>query len=270
MRNKLLYVDDEESNLRIFKSTFRRDYDVLIANSAKDGIKILKEQKVDVILSDQRMPDMTGVEFLQYAMNHYPDSIRMLITGYVDLEVIKAAINKAQIIHYIQKPWDELVLTNVIKNTIKIKHLENENYKQRHELITTAVQINRTGSLINYIIKYIDDLLKKQNDNECRVGMIDIRKTLRSEIKKHDNWELFKTRFIEVHPTFFNKIKTAHPDLSRTELRYFSYLRIDMPSSEIAHALNVSTEAIKKTRYRIRKKIGLERDLSLENYISRF
>ena len=99
MENKftILYVDDEESNLNIFKNTFRRDYNILVALSATDGLEILKKEHVDLILTDQRMPEMDGVEFLKQALSIYPDLNRILITAYSDFDALRNAINEAQI-----------------------------------------------------------------------------------------------------------------------------------------------------------------------------
>ena len=132
----ILYVDDEESNLRIFRDTFRRDYNVYTAISAKEGIKILDEVKIDLVLSDQRMPGMTGVDFLKYSLEKYPEPNRILITGFSDMDAIKDAINQAHIFQYIQKPWDKARLHKTIEDALHIYRLEEENKKQKEELIT--------------------------------------------------------------------------------------------------------------------------------------
>ena len=137
MRRKfsILYVDDEESNLRIFKDTFRRNYIIFTAISGKEGIEILDNNTIDLVLSDQRMPEMTGVEFLRYTMDKYPEPNRILITGYSDISAIENAINHAHIFQYVQKPWNEKKLSSVIKSALSIYDLEQENKKQKTELI---------------------------------------------------------------------------------------------------------------------------------------
>ncbi|NJO91893.1 MAG: response regulator [Chloroflexia bacterium] len=131
----LLYVDDEESNLRIFKNTFRRKFNIYTATSAKEGMKILDNNEIDLVLSDQRMPGMTGVEFLKYTLNRHPKPNRILITGYSDLEAIENAINHAHIFQYIPKPWNEEHLMKVIEDALRIYQLEKENELQKRELI---------------------------------------------------------------------------------------------------------------------------------------
>ncbi len=131
----ILYVDDEESNLRIFRDTFRRDYTIYTALSAEEGIKILDEVKIDLVLSDQRMPGMSGVDFLKYSLEKYPEPNRILVTGFSDIEAIKDAINQAHIFQYIQKPWNRDKLHKTIENALRIYRLEEENAKQREELL---------------------------------------------------------------------------------------------------------------------------------------
>ena len=113
---KVLYVDDEANNLLAFKATFRRVYEVFTASSAVEGLSVLNDNKVHVIIADQRMPQSTGVEFFDVVRTAHPDPVRILLTGYTDAETIIDAINKGQIYRYIKKPWDELELQTTIKN----------------------------------------------------------------------------------------------------------------------------------------------------------
>ena len=104
---KVLYIDDETNNLIGLKATYRMDYDILIADSAEVGFEILEQNPdIQIILCDQRMPGKTGVEFFTEASLKYPNTVRMLITGFTDLESVVSAINNAHIFRYISKPWD--------------------------------------------------------------------------------------------------------------------------------------------------------------------
>ncbi len=143
----ILYVDDEPSNLRIFRDTFRRKFNVHTALSAKEGIEILDSQKIDLVLSDQRMPEMTGVELLQYSLKKYPESNRILITGYTDFNAIEDAINDARIFQYVQKPWKEDRLLRIIENALRIYSLEQENKQQQAALIRAKEKAERSDRL---------------------------------------------------------------------------------------------------------------------------
>ena len=113
---KVLYIDDEQNNLNGFKATFRFDYDVLIAPTtdvAKDFLQ--KHPDIMIILCDQRMPDKTGVQFFEEIRTDFPEPIRMLITGYTDVESVIDAINRGHIFRYIKKPWTDTDIKSAIE-----------------------------------------------------------------------------------------------------------------------------------------------------------
>jgi response regulator RpfG family c-di-GMP phosphodiesterase len=103
----ILYVDDEENNLFSFKAAFRLKYNIYTAISGNEAFKILNEQPVHIIITDQRMPGMTGVEFLEKVIPLFPDPMRILLTGYTDMSAVVDAVNKGKIFHYLSKPWNE-------------------------------------------------------------------------------------------------------------------------------------------------------------------
>ena len=134
----VLYVDDEINNLQSFKAAFRRDFLIYTAASAKEGMKILNEVPIQIIITDQRMPEMSGVEFLEQIIPIYPDPIRILLTGYSDIQAVIDAINKGQVYHYITKPWDEEQLRNIIKKSLEVYALRGEN----KELVKSLLRAN--------------------------------------------------------------------------------------------------------------------------------
>lgn len=136
----ILYVDDEVNNLTSFKATFRNSYNVFTAASAVDGKKILEEKSTDIqlIITDQRMPGMTGVEFLSSIIEQFPDPIRILLTGYSDIQAVIDAINRGQIYQYISKPWEEQHLKIVIEKAYEVYSLRKEN----KELIKSLLRAN--------------------------------------------------------------------------------------------------------------------------------
>lgn len=137
----ILYVDDEVNNLNSFKAAFRRDYNVFIALSGSEGIKILQDNKIHIIVTDQRMPGMTGVEFLESIIKDFPEPIRILLTGYSDIEAVIDAINKGQIYYYLSKPWDEQQLRAIFKNAYEIFSLREENKELMNKLLIANNQL---------------------------------------------------------------------------------------------------------------------------------
>lgn len=140
----ILYVDDEEQNLVSFRATFRRVYQIHTARSGQEGMDILREHVVQLIITDQRMPGMTGVQFLEKAATEYPDTIRMVLTGYSDLEAIIEVINSGRIFRYIQKPWDEQELRMTIENARQLYLLQRNNRRLVKDLQSKVEEQERT------------------------------------------------------------------------------------------------------------------------------
>ncbi|HEY2581416.1 MAG TPA: response regulator [Mucilaginibacter sp.] len=128
----VLYVDDEQNNLFSFKATFRIKYNVLTALSGDLALKILNEKRVHVVITDQRMPEMTGVEFLEIVLEKYPDPMRVLLTGYADMSAVVDAVNKGKIFHYLAKPWNEEELDLTINRAYE-KYLEKAQLQEMNE-----------------------------------------------------------------------------------------------------------------------------------------
>ncbi|MBC7614532.1 MAG: response regulator [Pedobacter sp.] len=141
MSANILYVDDEPHNLSAFSASYRRLYKIFTAESAEDGRKILDKEDIHVIITDQRMPKTTGVEFLASILEVYPEPIRMILTGYTDIDAVIAAINKGQVYRYIQKPWQEEDLRINIDKAIEIYTLRKENKELTAKLLIVNKQL---------------------------------------------------------------------------------------------------------------------------------
>jgi signal transduction histidine kinase len=133
---KVLYLDDEQDNLLVFKASFRRFYDVYTAESGKEGLAIVENNDIAVIITDQRMPGMTGVEFLKQLPEELM-AIRMVLTGYSDVASIIEAINSGKVYRYITKPWDRDELKMTIDNAIEAHQLKRKNQDLIAELQKT-------------------------------------------------------------------------------------------------------------------------------------
>jgi signal transduction histidine kinase len=140
---KILYVDDEKQNLVSFRANFRKVYDIYTATSVDEAFVLLKDVHIPIIISDQRMPQMTGVEFLEQTVKLYPDCIRLLITGQADVEVVIEAINRGKISKYIQKPWDWDKLSIAIDNCVTIYTSQLELKLKNEELQKANDELNK-------------------------------------------------------------------------------------------------------------------------------
>jgi len=134
-RRTLLLVDDEENILASLKRLLRRgDYHIVTATSAAEGLQRLAEIDVDVIVSDQRMPNMTGVEFLRRAKDLYPHTVRIVLSGYTELQSITDAINEGAIYKFLTKPWEDDLLRANIEEAFRQKELADENRRLDQEV----------------------------------------------------------------------------------------------------------------------------------------
>lgn len=131
----LLLVDDEPNIISAIKRTLRRDgYNILTANSAEEGLNLLIDNKVGVILSDQRMPKMTGVEFLRTVKALYPKTLRIVLSGYTELESVTSAINDGAIYKFLTKPWNDAQLLDNVREAFDYYEMEQENQRLTREL----------------------------------------------------------------------------------------------------------------------------------------
>ena len=136
----LLLVDDEANVLSALKRLLRRDgYQILVAGDGAQGLAVLRDHPVDIIVSDQRMPGMSGVEFLRQAKTLYPDTIRIVLSGYTELQSVTDAINEGAVYRFLTKPWDDNQLRNFIREAFEHKELADEN-AQLNLKIRTANQ----------------------------------------------------------------------------------------------------------------------------------
>jgi len=180
----LLFVDDESNILSSLRRLFKPlGYKLFFANSGAAGLEILEQQSIDLIVSDMRMPEMDGADFLGRAARKWPDTIRLLLTGHSDMATTIKAINSGQIYYYISKPWDEGHIKVVIRQALEHKFLQNERsrlleltQKQNEELaeLNTGLEnkvLQRTEELRQTMDKLKDahNALQNNYDTTIRV-----------------------------------------------------------------------------------------------------
>ncbi len=152
-RHTLLVVDDEPDVVQSVQDLLRLDYIVLGATRAKEGLRILQEQEVHLVMTDQRMPEMTGVEFLGRVRGEHPDAIRLLFTGYADIKAVIDAINQGNVYRYISKPWDPDDLQIVIRQAAEQYDLLVERKRLLAELRTTNHELVKANEIKEAFIR---------------------------------------------------------------------------------------------------------------------
>lgn len=142
---RILYIDDEEHNLHSFKATFRKQWDITTTISVVEALEILASKDFNIILADQRMPIMTGVQFFEKIRDQYPNIIRILITGHTDIGAAIDAINKGEVFRFIDKPWDYVYVENAITHAYDI-------YKTREDLKQRNIELQKANEELDKFV----------------------------------------------------------------------------------------------------------------------
>jgi CheY-like chemotaxis protein len=159
---KMLVVDDEPDNLDLLYRTFRRDFSVLKADSGVRALELLaQEGEVAVIISDQRMPEMKGTEFLSKTLPQFPNTVRIILTGFTDIEDLVDAINSGQVYKYITKPWDPNELKAVVEKAAETYELLNQRTEELYraqlqtQLLTAVMDSARESESLEAALETI-------------------------------------------------------------------------------------------------------------------
>jgi signal transduction histidine kinase len=168
-KEKVLFVDDEPINCQNFIINFAAGYDIVCAANGKEALELLQQQpNIGVIVADQRMPEMTGVELLAQVYRLNPDTIRVIVTAYTDVADILDAINHGHIYQYITKPWDVVAMRLTLEHCVKTWQLHRKN----KALLNQVQQKNKELSLANEQLQRLTtDLVEVQEEERKRIAM---------------------------------------------------------------------------------------------------
>ena len=170
----LLLVDDEPNILAALKRLVRRDgYQVFSASGGKEGLDLLAQHEVDVIVSDQRMPGMTGVEFLRTVKTLYPDTVRIVLSGFTELQSVTDAVNEGAIYKFLTKPWEDQQLREHIAEAFQHKEMADENHRLNLEVRTANQELAKANRQLEELLKQ-----KQQQINRGEVSLDVVREAL--------------------------------------------------------------------------------------------
>ncbi len=153
----VLYVDDVPINLKLFEATFSNDFNLILTEYPKEVLKILEEKEVQVLISDQRMPEMTGTELLEIVAEKFPDIRRYLLTAYTDTETVIEAVNKGRIHGYINKPIQPEEIRQSINGSLEVYHLREQKREMLEELGNENKELLNMDGLKSEIINSISN-----------------------------------------------------------------------------------------------------------------
>ena len=238
----ILIVDDEKNILSSLTRIFRRcDLKVLRANSGKEGIEILKENTVGVIISDQRMPEMSGVEFLSQVKETHPDTIRIVLSGYTDLKSITNAINDGAIYKFLTKPWDDdLLLKNVEEAFERYEmKLENESLTKKlkemnRELELANNDLNKDVEINHHVLNVSQEVLENMPAGIMGIaddGLIAITNKMSEEWFSGSRAAILGGDAVEILPKLlyklYERVKSDGKDSSET-ITIHNSLKLDV------------------------------------------
>ncbi|MBI5642487.1 MAG: response regulator [Deltaproteobacteria bacterium] len=174
MENTILFVDDEKNILNSLLRIFRRDgYTIYTADNGREGLEIIKNKRISLVVSDHRMPEMEGVDFLSKVKEASPYTVRLMLTGYADIKAVMAAVNRGEVYKYITKPWNDDELKLVVKGALEHYNLTVEN-------------------------RVLQELTKRQNA-ELTVLNAGLEEKIKDKTRKiHDNFFAFVRIFVNM------------------------------------------------------------------------
>ncbi len=160
-KQNLLFVDDEEDIISALYDTFADDYNIFKTTDPKEALEIAKKEDIALVISDQRMPDMTGSELLAEIYNAKPETLRVLLTGYADINAAVDAINKGAIHKYVEKPWDDEKLLDMVASLVEIY----EESKDKLSILSRVQGIIKNESSFRAIMDNIKEGVCAMNED---------------------------------------------------------------------------------------------------------
>jgi diguanylate cyclase (GGDEF)-like protein len=203
----VLIIDDEEFILSSLNRLLRNEFNVLIASSGQEGLVLMQSHEVHVVVSDQRMPGMIGVDFLAKVKGEFPDAIRMLLTGYSDIESVISAINTGNIYRYLVKPWNPDEFLSTIREACVKYDLIFQNRKLTQELINTNIQLEE---------RVKDRTARLTRTSNLLTSLNHIATQLQGELKLENTLAILSTELEKIN--FDNIVAFVKPQNAKTEV----------------------------------------------------
>lgn len=265
--HNLLIIDDEVDITKALVRQFRRKYNVISTTDASEALKIMENEKIQVVLSDQRMPGMTGVDFFAQIKDKYPDALKLILTGYSDIEAVIGAINEGQVFRYVKKPWNPDELETIIREAFEKYELITNNRKLMTSLQEANQNLEEKVQARTLELEKVNARLSELNlEKNKYIGMVahDLRNPIGvagsfSEILIDDLDTIPKETQLEylrhisdscefslnlIHDFLdVSKIESGVFDLNLSELEYLSFIKKSIVHEEIL-AKNKSQEII--------------------------
>jgi response regulator RpfG family c-di-GMP phosphodiesterase/DNA-binding CsgD family transcriptional regulator len=283
----ILVVDDQSDNVQTMTTYLEEaneNYDLLTASNGKIAYNVAQKLLPDLIITDWDMPQMNGLQLTQ-ALKQNPvtkDIPILLITGvYTTTENLRAALD-AGAFDYVRKPIQKIELWARVSSvlslmnsyrTIKDQHQEIERKnklieeQKDRELNTKILELHQKTQILRTIQERLDKIDMQEKTQATR-EVTKIIRYIDNSLDLENEWQNFKSYFEKVHPSFFTLLQEEYPKLTTEDLRYCAYVKTHMSNKEIANLLNINTESVRTHKYRLKKKLGLPKDVELKDFIN--
>ncbi len=274
---RILLVDDSIEEIKTMVSIFETFLPDCITYQTNNPIMVLdiaKEVHADLIITDWDMPGMSGLDLIDHLKrdNDTKDIPVIVVTGVMlTADSLNRALGSGAV-DYIRKPIEPIELIARTKSALLTKSYYEQivNHKDQ-EITESSLFLVKNHEFISRVSKRIEKIkdIIDINPEKAKKELI----TVRNEIERsgnEDSWYRFNLSFSRVYKEFDRNLITKHPNLTQTDVRLCSFIRLGMSNKEIALVLNQSTDSVKVTKYRLRKKILYESDISFENYLKQF
>ena len=291
---KLLVVDDDFMNRDVVVDVLMeewKDCEVLTAPNGRIGLEIAKTEKPEIILLDWEMPEMNGLEMLHALRKHAPtkDIPVVMYTGIrTESNNLRLAL-EAGANEFLRKPMDPVELIARINSIIlqwrlvrekaeaeqqrarvELEAKEKELVMKKSELTSLAFILEQKELFVRSILSDVQGMAVKTSDEDLRMPMQQLLRKLKHELNSEKHWEAIRVRMNDIHSGFLSRLLDQHPDLTKSELKLCSLMKLNLSRKEAAEVLHISVAGVEKRRYRLRKKLGLDPEAKMENYIHTF
>ncbi|MCT4640097.1 MAG: response regulator [Bacteroidales bacterium] len=274
---RILFVDDSIEEIKTMVSvfdTYLPDYITYQTNNSINALDIAKEVKADLIITDWDMPGMSGLDLIDNLKRNKEtkDIPVIMLTGVMlTPDNLHRALDSGAV-DYIRKPIEPLELIARTKSALLTTNYYNQIVNQKDQEITESslflVKSHEFISKVSKRLEKINDIIDSDPDR-AKKELISVRNQIERG-GNEESWYRFNLSFSRVHKEFDRNLIKKHPNLTQSDIRLCSFIRLGMSNKEIALVLNQSADSVKVTKYRLRKKVLIDSDISFENYLTQF
>ncbi len=261
----ILYVDDDEANRVIFEISFQDQFNILTVESGEQALKLLDTEKIGVILTDQRMPNMTGNQLLKHVKDSHPRVVRVILTAYSQLDPILKAVNEGLVARYIIKPWDKIELEGVLEWALEAFKLGQEDSALQERLLQTE-RLVTLGSIAASVFHDLNQPIAYFSNNCLRLEQLSkacdlLEKMVAKDSSLDDKNRELLTDLVEELPEIASDMKAGcrvMHDLTHSMMRMISEDQVTEDGVDPYPIINYSMSLCKGTAIKTRGKINYE------------